>query len=445
MSDLRPLLIRPGPPLAGEFAPPGDKSITHRAILLGLLAEGETTIERPNPGADCRSSLACARALGAGARETADRLVLTGAAGALREPEGVLDCGNSGTTLRLLAGVLAGQPLLAVLAGDASLHRRPVARIVEPLRRMGATLAARDGDRLPPLVVRGGPLTPIHWDLPVASAQVATCVLLAALAARGTTTVSLPGEARDHTERMLPAFGVPVGIEPRAGAGPRLAIDGPARPRGARLAVPGDPSAAAFFLAAAASRPGARVTARAVSLNPTRSAFLDVLEAMGAVVERLPTSAGAGEPVGDVTVTGPERLEAFDVPAAWVPRLLDEVPAWAVVASAARGVSRIAGARELRVKESDRLAALARNLSRLGVRCEEAPDGLAIEGGPVQGGAVESAGDHRIAMAFAILGTRARGDVRVDDAASVPTSYPDFRATLAALGGRVSEPSDPRP
>jgi 3-phosphoshikimate 1-carboxyvinyltransferase len=436
------LTVLPVPALAGRFRAPGDKSVTHRAILFGLLADGETVIEGANPGADCRASLECAAALGAGVRVEGERIVVRGRAGALAEPERVLDCGNSGTTLRLLAGALAGQPMLAVLSGDASLNARPVARVVEPLRRMGASLWARDGDRRPPLVVRGGPLSPVAVELPVASAQVATCVLLAGLAAAGTTSVTLPGEARDHTERMLPAFGIPVDVAARPGRGPRLAVRGPAVPRGTRLRVPGDPSAAAFFLAAAAAVPGARVTAEGVSLNPTRTGLLDVLEAMGARVERVARGSEAGEPVGEVTVEGPEALRAFDVPEAWVPRLLDEVPAWAVAATAARGTSRLGGAAELRVKESDRLAALAGGLAALAVRCEERPDGLAVDGGAVGGGRVATAGDHRIAMAFAVLGSRARAPVTLDDVSSVPTSFPGFLATLVALGGSVSAPDE---
>jgi 3-phosphoshikimate 1-carboxyvinyltransferase len=333
--------------------------------------------------------------------------------------------------------VLATQPFASVLAGDASLARRPVARIVEPLRRMGARVSARDGDRVPPLHIEGGPLAGVAHELPVASAQVASCLLLAGLGAAGETSVTLPGPARDHTERMLPAFGIPVGIELREARGPRLAVQGPAVPRGTPVRVPGDPSAAAFFLAAAAATPGARVTARAMSLNPTRTGLLDALSAMGAIVEIRPAANEGGEPVGDVTVAGPDHLVGFEVPDAWLPRLVDEVPAWAIAAASATGVSRLRGAAELRVKESDRLAAIARNLARLGVTVRELGDGLEIEGGVVSGGVVDSSGDHRIAMAFAVIGTRARGPVTVDDARSIATSFPGFVSTLRRLGGNV--------
>ena len=431
------LTVHPGAPLTGEVRPPGDKSITHRAYLLGLLGEGETVVENPNPGADCAATLACASRLGAECEAFAARVTIRGRAGSLVEPDRVLDCGNSGTTLRLLAGVVAAQPFLSVLAGDASLNRRPVERVITPLRRMGAWLAARDGDRIPPLVIRGASLSGIRYDLPVASAQVASCLLLAALQAEGETEITLPGPARDHTERMLAAFGVEVETVARNGSGPRLRLRGPARPRGARLEVPGDFSAAAFFLAAAAATPGAVVTARGVSLNPTRIALLEALERMGAVVVRRPSPTGAGEPAGDVTVTGPERLRGVDLAAESIPRMIDEIPAWAIAAATAHGRSRLRGAGELRVKESDRIAALCANLSALGVTVRERPDGLEIEGGEVRGGMVRAGGDHRLAMAFAVLGSCARGPITIDDASSVTTSFPGFVDALAGLGGQV--------
>lgn len=436
-----PLTVRPGPPLRGRFSPPGDKSITHRAYLMGLLADGESTVEGPNPGADCEATLSCCARVGARVARTPEAVRIGGSRPRITEPESVLECGNSGTTLRLMSGILAAQPWLAVLSGDASLNRRPVARVIEPLRRMGARLHARGGDRFPPLVVQGGALTPITYALPVASAQVASCVLLAGLHAAGRTAVELPGQARDHTERMLGAFGVEVVIAPRPGLGPRLEVQGPARLRAARLRVPGDFSAAAFFLAAAAATPGAEVTATSVGLNPTRTGLLDVLEAMGAGVSRTPRGEQAGEPVGEVTVTGPDHLDAFAVPPEWLPRLVDEVPAWTIAALAARGTSLLSGAAELRVKESDRLAVLARQLGALGGTVREHADGLEIEGGrPLRGGTVSAANDHRIAMALVLLGLRAREPVTVDDAASIATSYPGFRDALAALGGEVVDP-----
>jgi 3-phosphoshikimate 1-carboxyvinyltransferase len=432
-----PLIVEPGPGLSGAFTPPGDKSITHRAWLLSLLAEGETVVSGANRGADGEGTLRAVQALGVQVSGPPDARTLTGLGGRLREPDAVLDCGNSGTTLRLLAGVLAAQPFLSVLSGDDSLRRRPVARVIEPLRAMGATLFARDGDRLPPLVIRGARLAAVRRTLPVASAQVASCVLLAGLSADGETSVEIPGPARDHTERLLRAAGVEVAQTALASGGRRVSVRGPALPRGLRLRVPGDFSAAAFFLAAAAATAGSRVTANGVGLNPTRTGLLDVLERMGARVERSAMRIEAGEEVGDVTVEGPASLVPFDVPAEWIPRLIDEVPAWVVVASAAAGVSRLAGAAELRVKESDRLHTLAMNLTALGIRARELPDGLEITGGRNAGGTVRAEGDHRIAMAFAVLGTRAASAVRIDDAASIATSYPGFVSTLVALGGRT--------
>jgi 3-phosphoshikimate 1-carboxyvinyltransferase len=305
---------------------------------------------------------------------------------------------------------------------------------------MGARVEGQGEACTPPLEVTGGALHGIRHELPMASAQVATCVLLAGLAASGGTTVRLPGPARDHTERLLPAFGVVLEVSPLAGGGREVAVRGGSALSAAAVRVPGDFSAAAFLLAAAAAEPGARVTARGVSLNPTRTGFLDVLREMGAGIEvhGAGAEAAGAEPQGDVTVTGPERLRAFDVPPDWVPRLVDEAPAWAVVASAAHGVSRLRGAAELRVKESDRIAAIAAGLGAAGLDCEELPDGLAITGGRARGGGrVETLGDHRIAMAFAALASRLEEPLWLDDVASVPTSDPHFLETLAALGAEV--------
>lgn len=428
-------LVRAGRPLGGRFTPPGDKSITHRACLFGLLAEGETRIRGGNTGEDCARSLAAAALLGAGIRREGAETIVLGTAMAPRADGAAIDCGNSGTTMRLLAGIVAGRPGECLLDGDASLRRRPMVRVIEPLERMGAAVGPAEGGR-PPLRVRGADLRGIAYAAPVASAQVATCVLLAGLAAAGATTVTIPGPARDHTERMLPAFGVPLRVAGSPGGGRSVTVER-AVPRGASFTVPGDFSAAAFALAAAAARPGAEVTAMGVSLNPTRTGLLDVLAAMGAGVEVSNAREEAGEPVGDVTVRGPERLQPFDVPPAWVPRLVDEVPAWVVAASAAGGVSRVTGAAELRVKESDRIVALVRNLARLGLRARELPDGLEVEGGRPRGGIVEADLDHRIVMAFAALATRADEPVGFDDASSVATSYPGFWADLAALGAGV--------
>ena len=430
--------MRRGRRFAGEFTPPGDKSITHRAILFGLLASGETRIRGANAGEDCARSAAAAVALGARIERQEQHWRVTGTAGAWQAAPVPLDCGNSGTTLRLLAGIVAGRPGTTRLTGDASLSRRPMRRIAEPLGRMGARLEGAGETCTPPIDVHGSQLHGIDYAAPMASAQVATCTLLAGLAASGSTCVTLPGPARDHTERMLPAFGVALEQELLAHGGRSVRVAGGSRLTATDVDVPGDFSAAAFALAAATSEPGASVTTRHVNLNPTRTAFLDVLRAMGASVEVAGEQVVSGEPQGDVTVTGPERLRAFDIPAEWLPRMVDEVPAWAVVASAAAGTSRLAGAGELRVKESDRIASLAAGLRALGLDCEERRDGLAVTGGSAHGSPrIVTHQDHRIAMAFAVLAARLEEPVWFDDLASVPTSYPAFFATLESLGAEL--------
>jgi len=435
----RPLVVRPGPPLAGTLRPPGDKSVTHRAYILGMLAGGETVVRHPNDGEDCRATLRCVEALGADAAASGVVVRLRGAAGRLARPVGELDCGNSGTTLRLLAGVLAGQPFPATLTGDDSLRRRPMDRVVEALRAMGAAVSGRDGGRLPPLEIRGGPLRGTCFERVTPSAQVASAILLAGVQARGTTCVWTAPGARDHTARLLPRFGVAVESSRDRGR-TRFAVAGPAKLAACEVVVPGDFSATACHLAAAAATPGARVEFVGVGLNPGRVVLLSVLRAMGARIDVRGVTELAGEPVGDLIVSGADRLRPVDIDPADVPALQDEVPAWTVAASAAPGISRLRGAAELRVKESDRLHALAEGLGVLGVRVDETPDGLDIQGGGAHGGTVRAYGDHRIAMAFAVLGTRASGPVTVDDAGCISTSYPAFVDDLRSLGGLVEEP-----
>lgn len=430
--------VRRGRTLGGRFAPPGDKSITHRAALFGLLAEGATLVTGANPGEDCGRTFSAARALGARVESRDGAWSIEGRGAALAAPADAIDCGNSGTSIRLLAGVVAGQRFTTRLFGDASLTRRPMARVIEPLRAMGASIASAEGGR-PPLVVTGSPLRGIAHEAKVASAQVATCLLLAGLAASGETSVSLPGPARDHTERMLPAFGVPVEVTPREDGGRLVRVAGGSALRGCDVQVPGDFSAAAFLLAAAAATPGAEVTATDVSLNPTRTGLLDVIGAMGADVRVSRRREAAGEPLGDVTVRGPESLRAFDVPPAWVPRLVDEVPAWIVLACAAPGTSRVSGAAELRVKESDRIVALAHNLAAAGIEARERPDGLEIVGGRPRDARIEAHLDHRIVMAFAALGACTGATMTFDDVSSVATSFPGFFPLLASLGAVVED------
>ncbi len=422
------LVVRPSRGFTGEVSVPGDKSISHRAVMLGALAEGTTRIANFLAGHDCLSTVACFRALGVPVALEEGAAVVEGGAGVLAEPADVLDCGNSGTTMRLLLGVLSGRPLFAVLTGDASLRRRPMGRVVAPLRAMGAFLDGRAGGELAPLAVRGGSLRGGRFRLPVASAQVKSALLLAGLAAEGVTEVEEPAPSRDHTERMLRHFGVVVEAAPG-----RAAVAGPARLVARDVEVPGDISAAVFFLVAGAVVPGSRVVVRGVGVNPTRAGALEVLAAMGARVRLLGERQVSGEPVADLEVES-SALKGVAVGGALVPRLIDEVPALAVAAACAEGVTEIRDAAELRVKESDRIAALASQFGRLGVRVEELPDGLRIHGGGgrrLRGAEVESGGDHRLAMALAVAGLVAEGETVVRGASCADVSFPGFEGALA--------------
>ncbi|HSD51539.1 MAG TPA: 3-phosphoshikimate 1-carboxyvinyltransferase, partial [Candidatus Methylomirabilis sp.] len=363
--------------LEGSLRVPGDKSISHRSLILGAMAHGPTEVQGFLRGEDCLGTLEALRALGTEIVALPDGRIRIDGKGpeALREPDTILDAGNSGTTLRLLAGLLAGRPFFSVLTGDASLRKRPMRRVVDPLTAMGATLLGRAVGHYPPLAIRGRELTGITWESSQASAQVKSAILLAALQARGVTRVREPSLSRDHTERMLPAFGVAVARE-----GMAVSVRGPAPLRGTTVSVPGDLSSAAFFLVAAAARPGSEILIREVGVNPTRSGVLDVLGAMGAVVAQARQRNETGEPVADVHVRG-ARLRGTTIGGELIPRVLDEIPALAVAAALAGGETIIAGATELRVKEVDRLAALARELVKLGVQVTETPDGLRIRGG----------------------------------------------------------------
>jgi 3-phosphoshikimate 1-carboxyvinyltransferase len=413
-------------PLRGAIEVPGDKSISHRAILFGALASGQTRVTGLLDAEDVHATRRAVARLGATVRQEGGEVVVTPAE-TLREPDDVIDCGNSGTSLRLLAGVLAGLPGLSVLTGDASLRRRPVRRIIEPLRRMGGDLVARDGDRVPPLVIRGRPLVAARHELQVASAQVKSAILLAGLRAEGETSVLEPERSRDHTERMLRGMGVPVRVD-----GLTVSVV-PSRPKGTRVDVPGDISSAAFFLCAAAGLPGSEVTVRNLGVNPTRTGLLDVLRAMGAEVTVAGEREVAGEPRADVTVRAGD-LRATEIRGEIIPRLIDELPVIMVLATQARGRTVIRDARELRVKESDRLAAMGETLAAAGARLELFDDGCAIEG-PVRLGevAVKTRLDHRIAMSMAVAQLFAGAPVHLDDVACVATSFPSFFSLLDAL------------
>lgn len=415
-------------PLRGAIEVPGDKSISHRSILFGALATGETRVTGLLDAEDVHSTRKAVERLGATVRAEGREVVVTPAE-VLREPDDVIDCGNSGTSLRLLAGVLAGLPGLSVLTGDASLRRRPVRRVVEPLRRMGADMTARDGDRVPPLVIRGKRLTAARHDLKVASAQVKSAILLAGLSADGETVVSEPERSRDHTERMLRGMGVPVKVD-----GLTVSVT-PSRPRGTRVDVPGDISSAAFFLCGAAALPGSEVTVRNMGTNPTRTGLLDVLRAMGAGVTLSNEREVAGEPRADVTVKAAD-LVATEIRGEIIPRLIDELPVVMVMATQARGRTVIRDAKELRVKESDRLASMGETLAAAGAKLELFEDGCAIEG-PVRlrEVSVRTRLDHRIAMSMAIAQLLAGAPVHLDDVACVATSFPSFFSLLDGLCG----------
>jgi 3-phosphoshikimate 1-carboxyvinyltransferase len=422
--------IAPTRSFRGRFTLPGDKSISHRLALLGAMAEGETVIRGFSTAADCASTLGCLAALGVEVRRDAGEVVITGRGpGGLKPPVGVLDAGNSGSTLRMLAGVLAGRPFPSVLDGDESLRRRPMERVAVPLRAMGARVLTTDGR--PPLTILGGPLRGVRFALEVPSAQVKTAVLLAGVQAEGETTVVEPAPSRDHTERLLPVFGAPVRRE-----GGALAVAGGRPLRAAQVTVPGDVSSAAFLVVAALIRPDSEVRIDGVLLNPLRTAYLDVLREMGAAIETGLVREDP-EPVGWIAARS-SRMRGTVVPAATLPALIDEVPILAVAAAHAQGTFSVTGAAELRTKESDRIAALREGLERMGADVREEHDGFTIRGGgPLRGAAVRSHGDHRIAMALAVAALGATGETEIEDADCAAVSFPAFYDALerGARGG----------
>jgi 3-phosphoshikimate 1-carboxyvinyltransferase len=427
------LVAKPaGVPVRGELTPPGDKSISHRALIFSCIADGESRVRGLLCSEDVRATENACRQLGMGVSGQGTERVLQGVGlDGLRAPGNELDMGNSGTAMRLLAGVLAAQPFESVLVGDASLSRRPMNRIVKPLQAMGARIETGGGGT-PPLRIHGNPgLQGIHYDSPVASAQVKSCLLLAGLCASGRTTVGEPLPSRDHTERMLPAFGVHLATD--------CGVTGGSRLRGTAIEVPADISSAAFFLVLAAMVPGSDLLLKKVGLNPTRDGVLRVLEAMGADLSIHDRRRFGGEEVGDIRIRHHGRLQGIDIPESWVPSLIDELPALMALAAVSRGVTRLRGAAELRVKESDRLAVMARGMQSLGVELEEYPDGVDIQGGPIGQGRVDGAGDHRCAMSFIVLGQLAAGPVTVDGCENIDTSYPGFMQDLTRMGGVVHE------
>jgi 3-phosphoshikimate 1-carboxyvinyltransferase len=423
--------IEPAAAIVGHIAVPGDKSISHRAVMIGAVGEGETTVRGFGRSGDTEATISAVRALGVTVDEVdIDTLCVQGAGlKGLREPPAAIDCGNSGTTLRLLAGLLAGQTGRFELTGDDSLRGRPVDRIAVPLAEMGAHVETTDGK--PPLTVDGKALKGIRYELPVASAQVKSCVLHAGLYAEGRTTVVEPLPTRDHTEIMLAAAGAPVRRKPR-----RVSVGPPERLRLGEILVPGDFSAAAPFVVAATLLPGSELTIHDVGLNPRRTGLLDVLERMGARITAFHRRRG-GEPVGDLVVQSAE-LVATTVKAEEVPRMVDELPLFALAAACARGESSVEGARELRVKETDRIETVTISLQALGVRIKERDDGFGVRGVPTRpkGGGMGSGGDHRIAMLGAVAGLMSREGVELKDAEAVAVSFPGFFELLDSVTQR---------
>ena len=421
--------------LKGELRAPGDKSISHRALIFSSLASGVSELSGLLESGDTLATLKACEQLGARVERNSGKMLVTGTGGKFKPPgNGILDMGNSGTAMRLLAGVLSGQDFDSTLSGDTSLNGRPMGRVVKPLKLMGADITASGSGTAPLLIRASDGLKGIDYDSPVASAQIKSCVLLAGLFASGVTRVTEPRLSRDHTERMLPLFGVELPAACTVLGGSRLTAT--------RFVVPGDISSAVFMLAAAAITPGSDVTVKGVGLNPTRTGFLRCLEAMGADLSISNESARDTEPVGDIRVKYRRGLKGIDVPEKTVPDMIDEMPLLMVLAVTASGTTRIRGAAELRVKESDRIAVMAAGLQKLGVKLKEYPDGIDIVGGPVSGGLVESAHDHRCAMSFAVLGQVASSGVRIRDAQYIATSYPGFTDDIIGLGANMQFESE---
>lgn len=417
--------------LRGEVRVPGDKSLSHRALLLAALAKGASKITHLASGEDVAATRRIVEQLGVRIRDKRELTVVGSGLDGLREAESVLDCANSGTSMRVFAGVLSGRPFLSVLAGDGSLHKRPMARVTEPLRLMGAAIDGRDDGRRAPLTIRGGGLNAIDYALPVASAQAKSALVLAALQANGRSTISSPALSRDHTERMLTALGAPIRV-----VGLDVVVDPLTEAwDGFELAVPGDPSSAAFFAVAATITPGSEITLRDVAVNPTRIGFVEVLRRMGADITVNVTHELLGEPVGDITVRHAAlvgtRLDGDEIPS-----VIDEIPALAMAAAFADGITEIRDAEELAVKESNRIGAIQQELVQLGIGCEAHRDGLTIRGGvPKAGSTLKSHGDHRVAMAAAVAAHALDGPSTVRGWAVVAVSYPEFAADFATLVG----------
>ncbi|MEE9543450.1 MAG: 3-phosphoshikimate 1-carboxyvinyltransferase [Thermodesulfobacteriota bacterium] len=423
--------IESGASLRGECTVPGDKSISHRAVMLASIAEGKTTVNGFLEGEDNLSTIRAFESLGIGIERNALLNTLTiegkGLYG-LREPRNIIDAGNSGTTARLISGILSAIPFFSVITGDASLRQRPMGRIIEPLRLMGANISGRGDGTLLPLAINGTPLTGIEYSSPIASAQVKSAVLLAGLYARGTTVVTEPYKSRDHTERMLELFGAKVIVE-----GNTVSVKGGARLESTQIDVPGDISSAAFLMVGALITEGSEIIIKKVGINPTRCGIINILKKMGADIE-ITNSNDALEPTADLTVKS-SALHGVEVSGSELLSAIDEFPALCVAAASAKGKTIISGAKELRVKESDRIHSMATLLKALGVDAEERDDGIEIEGSPegLKGGSIKSFNDHRIAMAAAVASLKSEGPVEIDDISSVDVSFPGFFDLLDGL------------
>ncbi|HAU1068449.1 TPA: 3-phosphoshikimate 1-carboxyvinyltransferase [Legionella pneumophila] len=420
--------------LKGEITVPGDKSISHRSIIFGAIAIGTSVIDGFLDGEDCIATLKAFQSMGVRIEGPDKQRVIIHGVGkyGLKQPQNIIDCGNSGTSMRLLAGLLAAQQFDSQLTGDESLLKRPMLRISRPLSQMGADVTTQDGK--PPIVIKGGKkLNGIHYVMPEASAQVKSCLLLAGMYAEGQTKITENAVSRDHTERMLRTFSYPVQIQDGA-----IVIDRNGECHGTRLNIPGDISSAAFFIVAASITPGSDVLIRNVGINPTRTGIIHILTEMGADIKVLNQRAYGEEPVADLHIRY-SQLKGIDIPVSMVPLAIDEFPVIFIAAACAQGKTTLHGAKELRLKESDRIGAMVDGLNQLGVHAEGFDDGILIEGGSIQGGEVNSRGDHRIAMSFAIAGAVASAPVTIKNCANVATSFPSFVTTANILHFQIEE------
>jgi 3-phosphoshikimate 1-carboxyvinyltransferase len=430
--------VQPGGTLKGEARVPGDKSVSHRSIMLGSIAEGITHVTGFLDGEDCLSTMKSFQAMGVSIEGPVDGRVTIHGVGlhGLKTPTQDLYLGNSGTSMRLLSGLLSGQPFDSVLTGDPSLSRRPMKRVTDPLRTMGARIDTTEKGTSPLHIHGGSQLKGMYYDMPVASAQVKSCLLLAGLYAEGTTSVREPAPTRDHTERMLQGFGYPVKRE-----GDTVSVTSGGKLTACDIDVPSDISSAAFFMVGASVAEGADVVLKHVGINPTRTGVIDILRLMGARIETLNVREAGGEPVADIRIRS-SQLKGIEIPEELVPLAIDEFPVLFVAAACAEGETRLTGAEELRVKESDRIQVMADGLHILGVDATPTPDGMVVSGGPISGGEVESHGDHRIAMAFSIAALRATGPITIHDCANVNTSFPTFVSLAQDLGLSVESITD---